>query len=484
MVPPAQQRRPSAESSPSRIPRLTKASPHAPGLRKGNRSSSPSSSFSSSSNAETPSPTPPSPRTSQQLSSGTISPKTRASLSMLTDIDPVFASPESLLPPSSTTVAGPSFIPNPFTNKAKSTGDKAGLLPTSSPGDLILVVCELQSAPIDQRICIYLRWIVHGEEPALYQSLHNEEGSGGKGERLPTNAEGKRESFELAKYIPSWQLKLGEKVKVGAVQPFRIDLASTLDDGMGLEGGLGFMQVTEEGNVIVDLTLPNPAKAGGGTRVRVRSTKHSPWHPSQTKQRGAMGGSGPEGWIQHLGLLLPLHCILGLTAFLAGVHIRKEGAGEWDWNFTPPFALGPQFSLPSRAGRVHTGPGLKMTRNFPKKLFKLEVWDLTRYASIEVRGDEETFATQIPGPCKGGWTPGYCHHSYRCRAKVVLYERKKRAFLGLPVKAVWCPMKTVKAVKEFWRGGEEGWKGLGWEKVVEVELADRVALEFGGDFAY
>ncbi|CCF50590.1 hypothetical protein NDA10_007026 [Ustilago hordei] len=569
-----QQRRPSAESSPSRITRLTKSSPHAPGLRKGNRSSSPSSSFSSSSNAETPSPTPPSPRTSQQLSSGTISPKARASLSMLTDIDPVFASPESLLPPSSTTVAGPSVIPNPFTNKAKSTGDKAGLLPTSSPGDLILVVCELQSAPIDQRICIYLRWIVHGEEPALYQNLHNEEGCGKKGERLPTNAEGKRESFELAKYIPSWQLKLGEKVKVGAVQPFRIDLASTLDDGMDLEGGLGFMQVTEEGNVIVDLTLPNPAKAGGGTRVRVRSTKHSPWHPSQTKQRGAMGGSGPEGWIQHLGLLLPLHwyvhstsapalfsiehislsqgqrgeneagelekavaagraslhieknwgqafpsgwmwchgstplldpslsptttavepqarvslaggSILGLTAFLAGIYIRKEGAGEWDWNFTPPFALGPQFSLASRAGRVHTGPGLKMTRNFPKKSFKLEVWDLTRYASIEVRGDEETFATQIPGPCKCGWTPAYCHHSYRCRAKVVLYERKKRAFLGLLVKVVWCPMKTVKAVKEFWRGGgEEGWKGLGWEKVVEVELADRVALEFGGDFAY
>ncbi|SYW77954.1 uncharacterized protein UBRO2_02146 [Ustilago bromivora] len=446
-----QQRRPSAESSPSRIPRLTKASPDAPDLRKRNRSSSPSSSFSSSSNAETPSPTPPSPRTSQQLSSGTISPKTRASLSMLTDIDPVFASPESLLPPSSTTVAGPSFIPNPFTNKAKSTGDKAGLLPTSPPGDLILVVCELQSVPIDQRICIYLRWIVHGEELALYQNLHNEEGSGREGERLPTNAEGKRESFELAKYIPSWQLKLGEKVKVGAVQPFRIDLASTLDDGMGLEGGLGFMQVTEEGNVIVDLTLPNPAKAGGGTRVRVRTV--------EPQARISLAGGS----------------ILGLTAFLAGVHIRKEGAGEWDWNFTPPFALGPQFSLASRAGRVHTGPGLKMIRNFPKKLFKLEVWDLTRYASIEVRGDEETFATQIPGPCKGGWTPGYCHHSYRCRAKVVLYERKKRAFLGLP----------VKAVKEFWRGGgEEGWKGLGWEKVVEVELADRVALEFGGDFAY
>lgn len=452
---------------------------------------------------------------------------------MLTQIDPIFDSPESYL-----------SHPLASTHKSiKSNGkEKASTLPTSSPADLILVVCELQSAPVDQRICIYLRWIVHGEEPALHQSLY------GKGaDRMPENAKKKSsESFEMIKYIPSWRLKLGPKAGKTAVQAFRIDLPAGPDEGLET---LGFLQVTGDGNVVVDMTLPNSDQEGRGTRVRVRSTKHNPWHAHSPSSREAMGSKGPEGWIQHLGPILPLHwyvhtssapalfslehvmlgqveggmelsdaiaagrgllhveknwghgfpsgwmwahgatplpdpsipsedpttpsvrlslaggSILGLTAFLVGIRI-----GEVDWNFTPPTALGPQHSFPSGKGKVHVGAGMRMYRNFSDKTFILDVWDLTRWATIHIWGDEETFATQIPGPCPGGWKPGYCHHSYRCRGKVTLRTRTLVGLALAPAKAVLRPWKAMQS-------------GVGWKKVVEVELDDRVALEFGGDFA-
>ncbi|SPO28068.1 uncharacterized protein UTRI_04459_B [Ustilago trichophora] len=554
-----------ARASPSRIPRLAKSTPHSnsPSRRDADqlrrrRSSSSSSSSDASSSADPPSPTPNRPKSSSTFSKDSSS---REARSMLTDIDPVFASPESYLPPKATSRARVRNV--------------SAALPTSTPGDLILVICELQSAPIDQRICIYLRWIVHGEESALYHSLHSAESNGDA--RLPSNAKAQRASFEIIHYIPSWLLKLGsKKVDNGSVQPFRIDLPSEAGDS------LGFMEVTADGNVIVDLTLPNTtcsqSSKPAGTRVRLRTSKHSPWHPpsSPASTRLPMGTRGPEGWIQHLGLVLPLHwyvhsssapaifslehttlssyqsesefgreelndavaagrallhveknwgqafpsgwmwahgasplpdpslpipaspqpsvrlslaggSILGLTAFLVGIYV-KEGAEIRDWNFTPPFALGPQHTVSSSpdGGRIHYGPGMRMHRNFKAKQFQLDVWDLTRWASIHISGDEDTFATQIPGPRKGGWSPAYCHHSYRCRARVTLYERRMGSMVSAPIRAAWNPMKSIRGCTKFWshgRGDEDGWAALGWKKVVQTELGDRVALEFGGDFA-
>ncbi|GAC93251.1 hypothetical protein PHSY_000815 [Pseudozyma hubeiensis SY62] len=174
---------------------------------------------------------------------------------------------------------------------------------------MILVVCELQSAPIDQRICIYLRWIVHGEEEALYDALHNASAAkviNGNAERLPANASVKKDlqSFEVIKYIPSWQLKVGPRASPFSPQPFRIDLSDALQDNSS-----GFFEVSVDGNLAVDLTLCNPDRCQSSkqvsTRVRLRSTKFSPWQSSSSLP---MGSRGPEGLIQHLGPLLPLHC--------------------------------------------------------------------------------------------------------------------------------------------------------------------------------
>ncbi|SNX85164.1 uncharacterized protein MEPE_03873 [Melanopsichium pennsylvanicum] len=576
-----------ARSSPSRIPRLSKApvaesasfnSSHSRHRR--HRSSSSTSSSSSFDAAGTSSPTPTSKRSSvPRLSSSALT--SSHSTSMLTNIDPVFASPESL-------------IPNP-PSTWKSHNELRSTLPTSAPGDLILVVCELQSAPIDERICIYLRWIVHGEEPNLYQSLHSDSPPGlsngnGRAERLPNNStqnsgkgKGKQtESFEIIKYIPSWQLKVGAKVDSGSVQPFRIDLPSETG------GNLGFMQVFSDGNVSVDLTLLNPGRSRSqhksvATRIRLRTTCFSPWHPKSCRTSiPSLGSRGPEGWIQHFGFLLPLHwyvhsssapamfsvehvsyspcssalsneseelknvvaagkglvhieknwgqafpsgwmwchgasplpdpslpkcspnqpslrlslaggSILGLTAFLVGIHIKQtqvEGQGkEWDWNFSPPTALGPQFSLGTSKGnnnaKIHFGPGLRMQRNFFDKTFQLEVWDSNKWASINVKGDQDEFATQIPGPIKGGWKAEYCHHSYRCRASIILYERSFISAIAMPLRVALNPFTYIKACKAFWQGQnkDEVWHKMGWHKVIQVELTDRVALEFGGDFA-
>lgn len=440
-------------------------------------------------------------------------------------------------------------------------------------------MCELQSAPIDQRICIYLRWIVHGEEEALHRDLHSPRKKANGDERLLTNASrGKGgQSFEIIKYLPSWQLKVGRKADSHSVQPFRIDLNAPYDTDDGLDGGVGFFEVTADGNVAVDITLGNASRSQErevGTRLRLRSTRFVPWQPlsasSSPSQWLPMGTRGPEGWIQHLGALIPLHwyvhsssapatfslehvafsstpdedrvpqlddavaagrgllhveknwgqafpsgwmwahgasslpdpsvpsstsapsvrlslaggSILGLTAFLVGIHITHDK--EYNWTFAPPTALGPQVSLPSGSTRVHYGPGLRMLRDFNAKLFRLDVWDFTRWATVYVRGSEETFATQIPGPRKGGWSPGYCHHSYRCRANITLRQRSVGSVVLLPFKAALHPVSSAGSVKESFsdgRKGEEGWNRLGWQVVARAELDDRVALEFGGDFA-
>lgn len=433
---------------------------------------------------------------------------------MLTDRDPVLDSPESYL-----------AQPSPGFHE----------LPTSTPGDLILVVCELQSAPIDQRICIYLRWIVHGEEKGIHYALHSQ--SDGRGHFANGKAKGKArgESFEITHYIPSWQLQLCARSRSDAVQPFRIDLPSTAETGLDT---FGFFSVAPDGNLSIDITLPNTSQSEStssvvGTRVRIRSTEHKPWTKASSSSAWLLFGSrGPEGLLQHLGALLPLHwyvhsssapsifslehtslgqsgakatseisdavaagrgllhveknwgqafpsgwmwchaasplddpaltrlslaggSILGLTAFLVGVKV-----GAYDWNFTPPFAVAPQSQ--SRTGVIR-GPGLTMQRDFKAKTFKLNVWDLTRWVQVEVSGDEHSFATQIPGPCKGGWTPAYCHHSYKCKARIRLYQRTS---LANPVRL----LRRVLA-REL------------WNLVEEVELSDRVALEFGGNFA-
>ena len=417
---------------------------------------------------------------------------------------------------------------------------------------------------------------MHGEESALYHDLHIDTAEKGK---LPSNAkERQRESFQIIRYIPSWQLRVGARVDSSSVQPFRIDLPSEEAGG----GGLGFMEVLPDGNVAVDLTLANPSRMerGGeevGTRLRLRSTKFVPWHPT-TSAALPMGSRGPEGPIQHLGALLPLHwyvhsssapaifslehtslsspsrsggsgdmelndavaagrgllhveknwgqafpsgwmwahgasplpdpsytssssqpaarlslaggSILGLTAFLVGIHIQ-HGSETWDWNFTPPFALGPKHTLKGSPGeRVHIGPGLHMRRDFANKTFTLDVWTPTQWAHIEIDGDEHTFATQIPGPRKGGWSPGYCHHSYRCRAKIALYQRSLAATVTLPLRAAVHPISTLRTCRRFLARPVEAkekeddeWSSFGWYKVVEAQLPDRVALEFGGDFA-
>ncbi|KAJ9474016.1 hypothetical protein PHBOTO_004111 [Pseudozyma hubeiensis] len=554
-----------AKASPSRIPRLaskprngepSSSSPQR--LRRRKPRSSSTCSSSSSSSADVPESPTPVPRRASRIAAPIrftpsyeqISPKT-----MLTDIDPVFASPESLLP-----------RPTPSDHSVNNAWDPRISLPASSPGDLILVVCELQSAPIDQRICIYLRWIVHGEEAALYDALHAPSESkmgNGDGERLPVNASAKKElqSFEIIKYIPSWQLKVGPKATSFSPQPFRIDLSDALQDDSS-----GFFEVSADGNLAVDLTLYNPDRSQSNkqvsTRVRLRSTKFSPW---QSTSSLPMGSRGPEGLIQHLGPLLPLHwyvhsssapcmfslehlnstdhddlelenavaagrallhveknwgqafpdgwmwvhaasplpdpslphsrmkegascrlslaggSILGLTAFLVGIRVKVDGK-RYEWDFAPPTAVAPKLSISSSVGKVTLGPGLRMYRNFKEKTFKLDLWTPTRWATIEVSGEESSFATQIPGPRKGGWQAGYCHHSYRCSAKVRLRERD--GVVRTVGSAVRDPVGWVRRTGEFWSGGggKEG-DGLGWKTVAEVRLEDRVALEFGGDFA-
>ncbi|KAI3479947.1 hypothetical protein L1887_57934 [Cichorium endivia] len=564
-----------AGASPSRIPRLAKSarSPQSASTRRGAtqqvkqrrpRSASTTSDSSShshnsaSSHNDPPSPTPQPRRTS--LGRGSLPDGTRSSPTqqpMLTDIDPVFDSPESYL--AHPLGLGSSAKPNGLSNGADARG-----LPAPSPADLILVVCELQSAPIDQRICLYMRWIVHGEEAALFQSLHSPTE---QSDRLPRNADkGKRksiDSFELIRYIPAWQLKLGARASASSVQPFRIDIPSPAGEVDG--DSFGFLQVDANGNVVVDVTLPNAARSSGtrrvATRARVRSTKHVPWHPQRS--RGMMGSKGPEGWIQHLGAVLPLHwyvhtssapamfslehvvqsapsnsseeledavasgrallhveknwghgfpsgwmwvhgaspladpslpradagpavrlslaggSIMGLTAFLVGIHIKPTQGRAVDWNFTPPSAVGPQHASDGPGGeKVHRGIGFTMRRNFKRKTFVLDVWDATRWASISVHGAEETFATQIPGPCRGGWKPAYCHHSYRCQVRIVLFERSLASVLKLPLRAAQ-PWAAVKALAAF----QPLHDGIAWDKVVDVNLDDRVALEFGGDFA-
>ncbi len=103
--------------------------------------------------------------------------------------------------------------------------------------------------------------------------------------------------------------------------------------------------------------------------------------------------------------------ILGLTAFLVGITIKDFSSGGecFDWNFAPPFAVGPGVSFPSvsmeeggEEGGCITGPGQRMARHFPTKMFVLDVWNLTQWAHIEINGEEQSFATQIPGPTKGG----------------------------------------------------------------------------------
>ncbi|SJX64075.1 uncharacterized protein SRS1_14730 [Sporisorium reilianum f. sp. reilianum] len=557
------------KSSPSWIPRLAPKSRNGEAstanslrqLRQRRPRSSSASSSSSSAEDGPPSPTPPARRISRDAThytDGKISPKT-----MLTDLDPVIASPESYLP-----------RPSSSTQTSRHVRNTSTTLPTSSPGDLILVVCELQSAPVDQRICIYLRWIVHGEEEALHRDLHSPLLNGEKGgERLPANASRKAEgqSFEIIKYLPSWQLKVGRKAGSGSVQPFRINLSSAPYEAEGaLEGGLGFVEVSADGNVAVDITLGNASRSHGkavDTRVRLRTTKLCPWQPRASAAL-PMGTRGPEGWIQHLGALLPLHwyvhstsapatfslehvalpstsadqprglqlddavaagrgllhieknwghafpsgwmwahgasplpdpsvpsssspsqpsarlslaggSILGLTAFLVGIHIT-------DGEQHPPAALGPQLAVRAGAAHVHCGPGLRMLRDFAAKRFQLDVWDLTHWATVCIEADEHTFATRIPGPRKGGWTPAYCHHSYRCRARVTLRQRSVGSVVAMPFKAALRPVSSVKSVKDFWTEGREsgaGWKRFGWEVVARAEFRDRVALEFGGDFA-
>ncbi|TKY89960.1 hypothetical protein EX895_001258 [Sporisorium graminicola] len=539
-------------------------------LRSSSSSSASSSSSLSSLAADVPpSPTPPARRAARgnlTRTVGEVSPKT-----MLTDIDPVMASPES-------------YLPRPTSSNLDSARARnvSATLPTSPPGDLILVVCELQSAPVDQRICIYLKWIVHGEEEALHRDLHSilPRGKTNNDERLPSNASKKAggQSFEIIKYVPSWQLKVGRKSDSYSVQPFRIDLPAAPYD-TDVEGGMGFFEVTADGNVAVDMTLGNASRSQRGgkevaTRVRLRTSKFCPWQPrSLSFTRLPMGSRGPEGLIQHLGAILPLHwyvhsssapatfslehvafpstsndqpkglqlddavaagrgllhveknwgqafpsgwmwahgasplpdpslpcsstsapsvrlslaggSILGLTAFLIGVHIKQDGK-EYSWYFAPPTALGPQLSFPSGSTRVHYGPGLRMQRDFTRKVLRLDVWDLTRWATVQISGREETFATQIPGPRKGGWSPSYCHHSYRCKASITLRQRSVAKMITMPLRAALHPFSSVRSAKEFFVDGrdrEDGWKRLGWELVARAELGDRVALEFGGDFA-
>ncbi|KIS68247.1 uncharacterized protein UMAG_03829 [Mycosarcoma maydis] len=557
-------------SSPSHIPRswskLDNGEPpcSSPGLlrRRRPRTSSTSStssadSSSSGSSAHAPnSPIPASRRVSRDAD------RTRCEIeptsTMLTDMDPVLATPDSGVARA--------------LQSSQPRQDFMTSLPTWPPGDLILVVCELQSAPVDQRICIYLRWIVHGEEAALHNALYSHTTWSKREEKLPRNAsrapkEG--QSFEIVKYIPSWQLKMGARAGCFAVQPFRIDLVDALADA---EPELGFLEVTSDGNVVVDLTLLNEERSTDGkkvdTRVRLRSTKFCPW---RSRSGIPMGSRGPEGWIQHLGAFLPLHwyvhsssapamfslehlapdsarleldnaiaagrgllhveknwgqsfpsgwmwahaasplpdpnvrpsysstpdsihlslaggSILGLTAFLVGIHIIQDHA-EFHWHFAPPTALAPKLHWPSTCAseKVCYGPGLRIKRDFTCKKFVIDLWNLTQWASVEIQGDQHSFATQIPGPRNGAWSPAYCHHSYRCSANVVLRQRHVRNILALPWKVAKHPSSYMSSVKDFWINAAQPTQTacdlLGWNKVAEVRLHDRVALEFGGDFA-
>ncbi|PWZ03640.1 hypothetical protein BCV70DRAFT_197838 [Testicularia cyperi] len=643
-----------ANGSPSRIPRLA-------GRHNGKTSSSlhnrharnRSSSASSSSAAEPPSPTP-SPKTIRPLpppqnvaAAARAGGATQTLAHMLTTSEPFYTSPDSF--------AGPSTDKPPAYSASQAGKRKApdAALPCASAGDLIVVICELQSAPIDQRICIYLRWIVHGEEakqqeillsgPDTPLSSHGQR----RDSKRPPNATPQHrpmgESFECTTYIPKWSLKLGDKAKNDQVQPFRIDLPCPSRPG----DTYGFMSVAQDGNVVVDITVPRfsdthstlsvPGADGmaddedaRGTRVRIRTNRHVPWRGASSSLSSSMlksmlpiGSQGPESWIQHLGPLLPLHwyvhssrapatfslehvehdhavtgfnqtkdavaagrasihieknwghgfptgwmwvqgssalpdpsiapaapsgtgskakskhtepsirlmlaggSILGLTAFLIGIRIKLPSVPvnasstssstsksvEINWDFTPPFALGPGLSVRDgdSGARIHYGLGFKMRRDFTNKSFRIEVWDHRRWARIQVHGDPDSFATQLPGPVPGGWAPGYCHHSYRCSATVTLFHRPVSSIPATALRSALHPIKTLASLKTLLRMPDsnpppyqrldpqhnpsqpeldgrdvidQAWcHAMGWQKLGHFNLPDRVALEFGGDFA-
>ncbi|CDW98464.1 hypothetical protein, partial [Sporisorium scitamineum] len=56
-------------------------------------------------------------------------------------------------------------------------------------------------------------------------------------------------------------LKVGRKADSHSVQPFRIDLNAPYDTDDGLDGGVGFFEVTADGNVAVDITLGNASRS-------------------------------------------------------------------------------------------------------------------------------------------------------------------------------------------------------------------------------
>ncbi|KAN0060908.1 hypothetical protein ACQY0O_006642 [Thecaphora frezii] len=218
---------------------------------------------------------------------------------------------------------------------------------THAPGDLILIVCELQSAPPEQRICLYMRWIAHGHEAQQLSSRSSSSLQGiGNGIRPPSSRDkGKQKqvtlddgnnadlgddddcdnndqdkselihdpSFEIIHYIPRWRLKLGAKVTSSSVQPFRIDLSSSQEVGELL----GSFEILANGNLDVDLTVPAAQPARGGTRVQIRTQHFCPWSKASASdswyERLPLGSKGPEGLLQHLGLALPLHWYVHTT---------------------------------------------------------------------------------------------------------------------------------------------------------------------------
>ncbi|EPQ28322.1 uncharacterized protein PFL1_04149 [Pseudozyma flocculosa PF-1] len=622
-------------------------------------SSSPASLASPSTDRPDSSPFPPSPRSQPQ--------------------------PQTALPSSSRHAATQAHRPDP--NAANVSP------PHETPGDLILVICELQSAPPEEKICLYMRWIAHGEESsqAAIQRRRNRNASSSFLDRIGTGldttsdsipfsaidipatssrtrsgpksnhappahgetgetgppASKRDQSFETVQYIPRWRLRLGPSVDPSSPQAFRIQLPCS--DVVGAL--LGSLEVTDNGNLRVDLTLPRSDGEQGATRVQLCTQRRVPWNPASAQPRWydrlPLSSKGPEGLLQHLGLLLPLHwyvhatqspatytiqhidcsspagspasqivssgsasvhfeknwghgfptgwlwcqaaseivpqsrpgasnddltahrerdsdpprpldegkppedirvslaggSILSLTAFLVGIRIGTRIA----WDFRPPFAVGPGFAVEDAPrSYVNYGIGFKIRRDFPSKAVRIEVWNLTRWARLEISGDPATFATKIPGPRPGGWTPGYCHHSYRCRMQITLFERPLTSIPSTFIaSALANPMRSWSDLKALLRwpstaspnklirpsnmngtavGGrlrrrarrtasmdpdprlgdleeeseedeetllaharrkiDDAWcRTFGWHRIGQWSLEDRVALEFGGDFA-
>ena len=480
-------------------------------------------------------------------------------------------------------------------------------------GDLILVICELQTAPLDKRICLYLRWIRHGDEsdentirlerqtsPGQAGDSINSKGKS-KAKAKPVNGEAdpdsswfqqdrsefssvpdRAESFELIHFLPQWRLKLGAGTGPKRIQPFILELPCPQNFGKNL----GMMRVDKSGNVLIDLTIPKPngpsTSHAGGIRLHLSTNSFDPWTKGYPFL--PIGSKGPEGLLQHLGLILPLHwyvhtsqtptnyllehvskpyledesaisaglrriissgtgsvhieknwghsfptgwiwcqanspiesaakqstnhddnqsiqfmmaggSILYLTAFLIGIRVGNHIA----WDFKPPFALGPGFAVHDGShARVHYGPGMKIRRDFVNKTVHIQVWDGLRWARIEIMADPDTFATKIPGPMPGGWTPGYCHHSYRSQITITLFERSLWSIPYTAISSVLHPWRSWKNIKTILRWPPStsaepssepdtidcAWcETFGWNKLGTYTLDDRVALEFGGDFA-